>query len=136
MAFAIFYNPADSQAIADALQSTQLTAQERQYANRLWQGGASGWQSAPPAPSEHACVSVPTEPVAERIDPVKIWSQQADGRWLVCDPTMTVLALSGTGVTKQATADWLKQIGSKYPELSYMVAISEDILLTAVEPWP
>ncbi len=135
MAFAIFYKPVDAQAIATAVQSAKLTGQERQYATRLWGGGLFGWQTAPQAPVQYRTVDIPFEPVPGQIDPDKTWVDLGNGWWRVDDPTMVILVLSGNGVTKQATADWLRQIGTKYPELLYMTAIADDILLTAVEPW-
>ena len=47
MAFAIFHKPSDAQAIALAISDARLTGQDRTFAGRLWNGGLSGWQTAP-----------------------------------------------------------------------------------------
>lgn len=136
--FALFYKPEDITAIAAWATNTNLTSQERQYANRLWNAGLKDWSIAPQAAQNaaEACVIIPFEPVPGQIDPVKTWSQLPDGNWLVCDPTMKRLVISGAQVSKQLTIDWLRQIGNKYPDAVYMLAIADDIMLTAVEPYP
>jgi len=135
--FALFYKPVDILAIAAWATNVNLTSQEKQYANRLWNAGLKDWQVAPQAAQTEAeaCVSIPFEPVPGQIDPDKTWSQLPDGRWLVCDPTMKRLVITGAQVSKQQTVDWLRLIGAKYPDAVYMLAIADDIVQTAVEPW-
>jgi hypothetical protein len=135
--FALFYKPADITAIAAWATATNLTNAERQYANRLWNAGLSNWNNAPQAKQDEteACVIIPFEPIPGQIDPDKTWSQLPDGRWLVCDPTMKRLVISGSQVSKQQTIDWLRLIGQNHADAVYMLAIADDIVQTAVEPY-
>jgi hypothetical protein len=133
--FALFYKPIDITAIAAWATNQNITAQERQYANRLWNGGLSNWSVAPQAlqtPAE-ACVISPTPYSGQDPDVVNI--PQGDGTFWICDPTIKRLVISGSQVSKQLTIDWLRQLGNKYPDAIYMLAIADDILQTAIEPY-
>lgn len=54
MAFAIRYNTADTQALINAANTLNLSGQDRNYWTRVWNGGLSGWQTAPPCPAQYA----------------------------------------------------------------------------------
>lgn len=135
--FAIFYKPSDVDAIAAWATNPNLPGGLRQYANRLWNAGLDDWAIAPQAAQTEAeaCVSIPFEPVPGEIDPDKTWSQLPNGRWLVCDPTMKRIVISGPQVSKQQTVDWLRQLAAADPAAVYMGALADDVALTAVEPW-
>jgi len=131
----MFYKREDWSAIAAEATNPGLTPQERQYANKLWQGGVNGWASAPEAADQFKCVTVPG-PNPPVVGAGVVVTQNPDGSFKVCDPDIRMIVCSGTGVTKQATVDWLRLIGNKYPGALYMLAIADDIANTAVEPWP
>jgi len=137
--FAIFYKEQDLTAIAAWATSPDLiTGAERNYANRLWNGGLNQWASAPQAAQDtnEACVIIPFEPIPGEIDPDATWSQLPDGKWLVCDPTMRRIVISGTQVSKAQTVAWLRQLAVNHPNAIYMDAIAEDVQDTAKEPYP
>ena len=133
--FAIFYKSADLQALAAQATNPGLTGQERNEINRYWNAGLRDWQTAPQAPEQYRCVDIPFEPVPGQIDPDKTWTQNANGSWHVCDPTMRVVVMSSNQVSKDGLINWLRTIGNKYPAALYMLAIADDIALTAVEPY-
>ena len=136
--FAIFYKRADLAEIAAEAQNLVLTPQERQYGTRLWNGGLSGWSSAPQAADAQACVDTP--PTSDGNPPIVgpgiSVTQLPNGGWRICDPDIRVLVLSGSQISKQQTVDWLRAIGNKYPGAEYMAALGDDVALTAIEPWP
>lgn len=140
--FALFYQPGDITAIAAWATNVNLTSQERVYANRLWAAGLKDWSVAPQAKQDEteACTILPAnmDPPPTpglNIEPQKTVTVLPDGRYLVCDPSIKRLVISGTQVSKQLTVDWLRQIGMKYPDAVYMLAIADDIVQTAVEPY-
>ena len=132
--FALFYNREDLTAIAAEATNPGLTTQERQYANRLWNGGLNGWASAPTAPEAQSCVIVPFSP--PNLKPTQTVTPLGDGTFKLCDSDIRVCVVSGTQVSKQQTIDWLRLIGNKYPGALYMTAIADDVERTAIEPWP
>lgn len=136
--FAIFYNPADVDALAAWASNPNIPGNLRNYANRLWNAGLKDWSIAPQAAQNatEACVIIPFEPVPGEIDPVKTWSQLPDGTWLVCDPTMKRIVISGTQVSKALTVQWLRDLAAADPAAVYMAALADDIQNTAIEPYP
>lgn len=135
--FALFYNRYDIAQIVAEVSNPGLTAQEKNIANRYWNGGIKDWSSAPQAPQQepYACVTVPFDP-RPNIEAQKTVTAKGDGTFLVCDPDMTIIVVSGAQVSKQGLVDFLNQIGTKYPSASYMTGIAQDIAMNAVEPWP
>lgn len=121
MAYAIFYNHQDLTAIAANVETTLannydqfLTTQERnsvkQTFSRFWNGGGSGWSTAPIAPVE-----------------------KQEG-----DPDTRIVVITGAQVSLQALRDALDVLAAKVPGAAYMGAISRDLggSSAAVEPWP
>lgn len=124
MAFAIFYNSTDLNAIAAQVSATLannydsfLTTQQRntvkQTFNRCWQNGLSGWASAPLAGAQ----------------------SPNDG-----DADARIIAVNSSQVTKQNLIDALRIIGNnvpaaQVPSAPYMLAIANDLQGTAIEPW-
>ena len=108
MAFAIFYNREDLTPIAAEATNVSLPQSLKQYATKLWNAGVKNWGSAPVAPEQYR-----------------------DN-----DPDCRILVLSGQGITKQATIDWLRAVAAAVPGAWYMATIAEDMQGTAVEPWP
>jgi hypothetical protein len=118
MAYAIFYNSADLNVIAANVQATLaanydqfLTTQERnstkQAFQRAWNGGLSGWATAPIAP-------------VERRD------SDADTR---------IIVVSGQQVSKADMVAALQVIAAKVPGATYMGSIARDLQVISVEPW-
>jgi hypothetical protein len=136
--FAIFYKPADVDAIAAWATNPNLAQGLRTYANRLWNAGLKDWSVAPQAAqtTAEACVSVPGSTVPGTGDPDVVWTRQPDGSWLVCDPTIKRIVISGNQVSKQQTVDWLRQVAASDPAALYMAALADDVALTAKEPYP
>lgn len=121
MAYAIFYNHQDLTAIAANVQATLssnydqfLTNPERtsskQVFNRAWNGGLSGWSTAPIAPPERQ-------------------EGDADTR---------IIVVSGQQVSLADLRNTLRLLGTKVPGAQYMIAIADDLMgaSAAVEPWP
>ena len=119
MAFAIFYNREDLTPIAAELTRQDLSNNDRRFAQAIWQGGASGWNTAPLAPREYQCVQTPE---GERCDD--------DIRILVIDAQV-----QGQPVTLQQTRDFLYR-QSSLPGGIYLAGLADDMGRTAVEPWP
>ena len=134
--FALMYQREDLQAIADQAVNPGLTAQERQYAQRLWNGGLKDWQTAPTAPDAYACVGIPFDPTGQPGYETKTITALGGGMWRVCDPDILLVVISGPQVSKQQTVDWCRLIGNKYPAASYLSNLANDIEQQAVEPWP
>lgn len=136
--FALFYNRADVAALVAEVSNPGLTAQERNIANRYWNGGMRDWSSAPQAPQQvpYACVVVPFNPTGQ-VEPWKTITDNGNGTWTVCDPQMTAIVVSGTQVSKAGLVTFLRQIGQKYlPGTAYLLGLADDIETQAVEPWP
>ncbi len=135
--FALFYNRFDVAQIVAEVSNPGLTAQERNTANRYWNGGIKDWAAAPQAPQvePYSCVTMPNDPTGQ-VEPWKTITNNGNGTWTVCDPQMTIIIVSGTQVSKQGLIDFLRLIGTKYPAASYMLGIADDVQLNAVEPWP
>ncbi len=135
--FAIFYKPADVDAIAAWATNPNLSGGLRTYANRLWNAGLKDWSTAPQAAqtTAEACVITPTDP-RPNVDPVVIVTPQADGTFLVCDPTIRRIVISGQQVSKAQTVQWLRDVAASDPGAIYMAALADDVASTAVEPYP
>lgn len=134
--FAIFYDVQDWQAIQDTLTNPGLTPQERQEANRYWQGGINVWSTAPTAPEAQSCITTSFNPTGNALYANKIVTNLGNGLWKVCDPNIRICVVSGTQVSKAGLVSFLRTIGNKYPAMLYMTSIADDIVLTGVEPWP
>lgn len=134
--FAMFYTREDMTAIAAEVSNPGLTAQEKNIANRYWNGGIRDWASAPQAPDAQACVEIPFDPTGDPAYEGQVITNLGNGRWRVCDPEIRVVVVSGSQVSKAGLVTFLRQIGNKYPGALYMLAIADDIERVAVEPWP
>lgn len=121
MAYAIFYNHQDLTAIAANINATLannydpfLTTQERnstkQTFQRAWNGGLNGWSTAPLA-----------------------GAQDPNGG---LGGDSTIIVVSGQQVSKADLLAALRVIGNKVPNAAYMLAIADDLVGTAIEPWP
>lgn len=110
--FAIWYNDEDASKIAGAVSRSDLTTQERQYANRLWNAGLKDWATAPVTLSP---CDDPTLPF--------------DGKQIVID---------GAQVSKQDTINWLRSIGNRLGNDTgdYLLSLALDVEQCAVEPFP
>jgi hypothetical protein len=114
MAFAMFYNHQDSTAIAANIEASlvdaRLTNQERQVAQRAWNGGLKNWSTAPVAPLD-----------------------RQEG-----DPDTRIIIVDGPQVSLQALINLLLSLSVKIPGALYMSAIADDLSRSsgAVEPWP
>lgn len=136
--FAIFYKPADVDAIAAWATNPNIPGNLRNYANRLWQGGLNNWSTAPQAAQDttEACVITPATPEPPLVEPDKVVTKLPDGTWLVCDPTMKRIVISGTQVSKALTVQWLRDLAAADPAAVYMAALADDVDNTAIEPYP
>ena len=114
MAFAVFYNRADLTPIAAELTRVDLSPADRQFAQSCWQGGISGWNTAPLAPADHA-------------------GGDPDCRIVVVNATH-----KGSTVTLLQFREWLIKIGTANPGAQYLITLADDMSRWsgAVEPWP
>jgi len=133
--FAIIYSRQDLTAIAAEATNPGLSSGERQTANRFWNGGLKAWASAPYAGDANACVEIPFDPSGDPAYADKVVSDVGSGRWRVCDPDIRAVVISGPQVSKAGLVSFLRLIGGKYAGALYMLAIADDVELTAVEPW-
>lgn len=131
--FAIFYIREDFTAIAAEATNPNLSTQDKQYANRLWQAGLNNWAAAPTAPAAQSCVTIPFQP--DNLKPTQTATPNGDGTWLLCDSDIRVCVIAGQQVSKAQTVTWLRTVGTNYPGAGYMLAIADDVQSTAVEPW-
>jgi len=121
MAFAIFYELSDlSSIVANAGQGSailaSLTPQQRQIAQRCWNGGLSGWQTAPVGQS-------PADPPGS------------------CNLCRRLVIDTTPAVTLQQFRDLLYAIAANFgngPEVQYIKALADDMggVSGAIEPWP
>lgn len=114
--FAIFYNREDLTPIAAEMTNVNLSAQDRNTANRYWVAGVRDWASAPLAPVEQRCVDTPMGQM--------------------CDDDMRIVVIDGNQVSKAGLIALLRKVGNTYPGARYMIAIADDMENTAIEPWP
>lgn len=139
--FAIFYKPSDVDAIAAWATNPNLSGGLRTYANRLWNAGLKDWSVAPQATQDEteACVITPFDP-RPNLEPQKtvtpITSGPNAGKFLVCDPSMKRVVISGPQVSKAQTVQWLRDLAAADSAAVYMAALADDVELTAVEPYP
>lgn len=114
MAFAIFYDDQDASVIAGTISRNDLTTQERQTAQKIWNGGMKNWATAPFALSP--CDDPNTFPV-----------------------TSHRVVIDSPGITKQTLVDLLNSvathIGLPQPG-GYLTTLALDVAQCAVEPWP
>ena len=111
--FAFFFNDEDAAVIAGNLNRNDLTTQERQTAQKMWNGGVKDWGTAPVALS-------PCD------DPNLPFSSKR-------------IVVSGQNLTKQQLVDLLLSIASHIglPQPGgYLIALANDIDQCAVEPFP
>jgi hypothetical protein len=113
MAFAIFYNDQDTAVLAGTVSRGDLTNQERQFAQKCWNGGLRDWATAPFALS--TCDDPSTFPV-----------------------TSHRVVISAQGVTKQQFADFLRNLGTRLGDAvgGYLTTLALDVEQCGVEPWP
>ena len=133
--FMLPYDRSDLAALEDGANNPGLTPSERQYGQRLWNGGLSTWRTAPTASDLYACVDIPFDPTGDPIFATKTITNLGNGRWRVCDPNILQVVISGNQVSKAQTVTWLRLIGGKYPSLSYLASLANDVETQAVEPW-
>lgn len=111
MAYAIFYDFQDLTPFTALIQNNQLTNQERQLANKIWQGGLSNW--ADPANLVGAA------------DP------HSGG-----DPDCRRIIISYNGASLADLINLCRTVGNRVPGAIFLDAIASDLLTTGVEPWP
>lgn len=133
--FAIFYKPADVDAIAAWATNPNLQQGLRTYANRLWNAGLKNWSTAPVAPDAYACVGVPEGTTSGDPDVVIRQNPNGDGSWQACDFTIRLIVISGSQVSKAQTVQWLREVAAQNQGAAYLAALAEDVQATAVEPW-
>jgi hypothetical protein len=115
VAFAIFYNRTDCQAIAAQLVRSDLSAAHRATADAYWDGGFHKWD---------------TDPLAK--------SDRIQG-----DSETREVVIAGSGLNKQGLRNLLYAIAANYADIppmvvgstEYMNAIADDLATSAVEPW-
>lgn len=112
MAFAIFYDDSDAQAIAGALTRADLTNAERQQAQKFWNGGLKDWQTAPFGLSPCADASVAPANSSRR------------------------LVISAVGLTKQDFVNLLNTIGTRVGGTvgGYLTTLALDVAQCGQEP--
>jgi hypothetical protein len=107
MAFAIFYDMADLVPFTTDFTAPTLSGSDKTLATKIWNGGLSGWQSAPVAPPQY---------------------QQGD-------PDTRILVINATNVTKQNMIDLLRRV-APLPGCGFLRPIADDMVTSAIEPWP
>lgn len=112
MAFALFYNRQDASMLAAEATRSDLSTTDKNYAQKLWNGGVKNWSSAPLAPANSPFF----------------------GEGGADNPTLMVV-VSSSGVTKQSLVDWLRKLAPT-SGCYYLAGLADDVSLTAVEPWP
>lgn len=115
MAFAIFYELSDLSAIAGSAQALSLSNTLRQRVKKYWDGGLSGWETAPIG--------------------------QAPGS--TSAPLSRQLVISGAGNTladfRQLLLDIAAFLGGDTGAAAYLITLSGDMVNGgdgAREPWP
>lgn len=114
MAFAIFYELSDLSSIAGSVQSVSLSNTLRQRVKKYWDGGLSGWATAPLGVS-------PGDPP---------------------NPLSHIVVVSGAALTladfRQLLLDVAAALGGNQGPAQYLIALSADMggASGAVEPWP
>lgn len=108
MAFAMFFNRQDVSQIAAEVNRSDLTQADKTYAGKLWNGGLKNWSSAPVAPANSPYF----------------------GEGIPNNPTL-MFVVSGTGVTKAETVEWLKRL-SVGSASYYLESIAGEIENSAV----
>lgn len=111
MAFAILYDLADLGPLTTAWSGVTLTGSDKTLATAIWNGGLSGWQSAPIAPLQY---------------------QQGDPDTRIIVITATV---AGKTVTKQNMIDLLRRLSTQ-AGAGFLRVIADDMDSSALEPWP
>ena len=112
MAFAMFYNRQDVSQIVAEISRSDISAADKSCALKLWNGGLKNWSTTAPAPANSPYF----------------------GEGIPANPTL-MFVVGGSGVTRQLTVEWLRRL-SVGSASAYLEAIAEDMLITAVEPWP
>jgi len=112
MAFTIYYNDEDAQAIANGVNRSDLTNTEKQLALKCWNGGLKNWATAPFGLSPCA-------------DPLVAPANSS--RRLVID---------AVGVTKQDFANLLNTIGTRVGGIvgGYLTTLALDVTNCGTEP--
>ena len=113
MAFAIFYNREDATRIAAEFTRADLPNQDRQFAQRCWNGGLNTWNLFAPDPR-------PGQP------------QPNDANIIVVNATQ-----GGQPITLQQFRDFLYRYSAEVGA-EYLAALADDMAGSsgAVEPWP
>lgn len=114
MPFAIFYNTQDLPVIIEMVNRATLSSADKRIANACWNGGLSGYATAPVAPDEYRCVDTPMGRMCDD-----------DCRIVVVNATV-----SGKVVTLTQFRDLLRRNG--------LGVFADDMegAQGAVEPWP
>ena len=117
MTFAIFYNRQDLTPLAAEVSNPNLAIsnQDKNLASKIWNGGLSGWSVAPFS-------------IRAGADPREVAA--AGG-----DTDCRTVVISASNVAVADMAGLLQRIGTQ-PGAAYMVNIADDIVATAIEPWP
>lgn len=115
MAFAIFYNLADLSSIAGSSQSLSLSNALRQRIKPYWDGGLSGWATAPQGQSPN-----------DAFDP--------DSRIVVVNPGNK----GNLADFRQLLRDIAAFLGGASGPAQYLIALAADMegVSGAIEPWP
>lgn len=116
MAFAIFYNMQDLQAMAAAFQDAGISGKDRNDGRTYWNNGLSGWQTAPLASATPGATTHP------------------DIGW--GDPDVRIIVVQNA--TLASLRQYLDFLKGKYPQCVFLGALADDLThpLAAVEPWP
>ena len=119
MAFAIVFNRADLTPIVAEATRVDLSTADRRFAQACWQGGLSGWNTAPLAPEQYRCVDSPLGYLCDD-----------DARIVVVDAKV-----SGKAVTLAEFIAFLRR-QSVLPGGAYLGGIADDLEVNGIEPWP
>jgi hypothetical protein len=116
MAFALFFNSNDLNAMAEAFNDASINGRDRQDGRTYWNNGLSGWQNAPLASSVPAAATHP------------------DIGW--GDEDVRILVVQNN--TLASLRQYLYFLFGKYPNCVFLQALADDLThhLAVVEPWP
>jgi hypothetical protein len=116
VAFAVFYNMDDLQAMAEAFVDASISGKDRNDGRTYWNNGLSGWQNAPLASAD---LMASTHP---------------DIAWGEEDLRLVVVQNNTLASLRQ----YLYFLYAKYPNCVFLQALANDLThpLAVIEPWP